>query len=138
MVVDGTGAGRTPAADDLLGRWRARFRAADFEALTDLYHHEAFLLGSTTAPHVGRDQIRKYFESAGTVSGADVEFSQVTGRLVRPDVLLVLALAEFTASGASLPMWLTQVWVDDWLGWVIASHHASPVADLRSPTLSLS
>ena len=130
-VVHGSSGGRTPPASDLLAQWRERLRAADYAALTDLYHHEAFLLGSTAAPHVGRNQIREYFESLGPMSDADVDFSQVTSRLVRPDVLLVVALAEFTLDDMSLPMWLTQVWVEDWAGWVIAGHHASPRADLR-------
>jgi uncharacterized protein (TIGR02246 family) len=131
-VVPATDGGRTPPASALLAQWREGLQAANYAALTDLYHHEAVLVGSTAAPHVGRDRIREYFESLGPVSKADVDFSQVTSRLVRPDVLLVLALAEFTVDGMPLPMWLTQVWVDDWAGWVIASHHASPVADLRA------
>ena len=131
-AVKGNGDGRVPTADELLAHWRARFRAADVDALTDLYHREAFLLGSTATPSVGRDEIHDYFASLGSTSGADVEFSEVRSRLMRSGVLLVLARAEFSAPGVSLPMWLTQVWVEDWAGWIVASHHAAPVANVRN------
>ena len=122
---------RTPSADQLLGQWRDRYRAADFTGLTELYHRDAFLLGSTTHPHIGRDQIQEYFDSLGQVREPEVEFTEITSRLVRSDVLIVLALASFGLNGVILPMRLSQVWVEDWSGWLIASHHASPPADLR-------
>jgi len=122
---------RTPSADQLLRQWRDRYRAADFAGLTELYHRDAFLLGSTAHPHIGRDQIQEYFDSLGQVRGPDVEFTEITSRLVRPDVLLVLALASFRLNDVTLSMRLSQVWVEDWSGWLVASHHASPPADLR-------
>jgi ketosteroid isomerase-like protein len=121
----------TPTAQHLLAQWRDRYRAADFVGLTELYHRDAFLSGSTAHAHIGRDEIQEYFDSLGQVTDPDVEFSEITSRLVRPEVLVVLALAVFRLNGVTLPMRLTQVWVEDWSGWLIASHHASPPADIR-------
>jgi ketosteroid isomerase-like protein len=123
------------SAEELLALWRERFRASDVAALTELYHPEAYLLGSTPTPHLGRDAIARYFTSS-LAPGADVAFSGVESRLARPEVRLVLARAEFTAPGIRLPMWLTQTWVDEGSGWLVASHHAAPVTDVggtRSP-----
>ncbi len=130
-TVPGGAGAKTPAAIDLLARWRERFRAADYDALTELYHHEGSLVGGTPVVHAGRDQIHEYFASLGPIPDADVTFAEVTSRLIRPDVLIVVARAEFSLGGKSLLMRLTQVWVDDWAGWLIASHHASPIADIR-------
>ena len=127
---DGTRRGSRPSANELLALWRERFRASDVAALTDLYHPEAYLLGSAATPHIGRDAIARYFASA-LAPGADVAFPCVESRLARPEVRLVLARAEFTAPGILLPMWLTQTWVDDGSGWLVASHHAAPVTDVR-------
>ena len=133
MAVQRAGVGEcTPAVSDLLARWRDLFRSADYRALSELYHPEAFLSGSAIAAYVGREQIRGYFESLPPSEDADVAFSDVTSRMVRSDVLVLLALATFVSRDLRLPMRLTQVWVDAWEGWVIASHHASPLADLRS------
>jgi len=107
-ATSGSGA----SADELVGMWRERFRAFDVVGLTELYHPEAYLLGSTPTPHLGRDAIARYFASS-LAPGADVDFSGVESRLARPGVRLVLARAEFTAPGVRLPMWLTQTWVDD-------------------------
>ena len=126
---DGTRGGSRPFADELLALWREHFRASDVAALTDLYHPEAYLLGSTPTPHIGRDAIARYFASA-LVPGADVDFSGVESRLASPEVRLVLARAEFAAPGILLPMWLTQTWVDDGSGWLVASHHAAPASDV--------
>ena len=116
-------------AEELLALWRERFRASDVAALTELYHPEAYLLGSSPTPHLGRDAIARYFASS-LAPGADVDFSGVESRLARPEVRLVLARAEFTAPGIRLPMWLTQTWVDDGAGWLVAGHHAAPAMDL--------
>lgn len=124
---DGTRSGAPPSAAELLALWRERFRAADAAALSDLYHPEAYLLGSTPTPHLGRDAIARYF-AAALAPGADVDFSDVQSRLARSEVRLVLARAEFTAPGILLPMWLTQTWVEDGSRWLVASHHAAPVA----------
>jgi len=123
--------GSRASADELLALWRERFRASDVAALTELYHPEAYLLGSTPTPHLGRDAIARYFTSS-LAPGADVDFSGVESRLARPEVRLVLARAEFTAPGIRLPMWLTQTWVDDGAGWLVAAHHAAPAMDLAA------
>jgi ketosteroid isomerase-like protein len=122
--------GSEPSGDELLGMWREPFRACDVAGLTELYHPEAYLLGSTPTPHLGREAIARYFASS-LAPGADVDFSGVESRLARPEVRLVLALAVFTAPGISLPRWLTQTWVDDGARWLVASHHAAPIADVR-------
>lgn len=129
---DGARSDCRASAEELLARWRERFRASDIAALTELYHPQAYLLGSTPTPHVGREAIARYFGSS-LASGADVAFSGVECRLARPEVLLVLARAEFTAPAIRLPMWLTQTWVDDGSGWLVASHHAAPAQDLGAP-----
>jgi ketosteroid isomerase-like protein len=113
------------SADELLGVWRQRFRAFDIAGLTELYHPEAYLVGSSPTPHAGREAIARYFASS-LAPGADVDFSGVESRLARPEVRLVLARAEFTAPGICLPMWLTQTWIADGSGWLVASHHAAP------------
>ena len=125
----GARGGSGASADELLRIWRERFRALDVAGLTELYHPEAYLLGSTPTPHIGRDAIARYFASS-LAPGADVEFSGVESRLANPGVRLVLARAEFTAPGIRLPMWLTQTWVDDGSGWLVASHHAAPATDV--------
>ena len=121
--------GSGPSADELLGMWRERFRACDVAGLTELYHPEAYLLGSTPTPHFGREAIARYF-AASLAPGADVDFFGVESLLPRPEVRLVLALAVFTAPGIRLPMWLTQTWVDEGARWLVASHHAAPAQDL--------
>ena len=130
MAAEGsTTSGSGASAGGLLGMWRERFRACDAAALSELYHPEAYLLGSTPTPHLGREAIARYFASS-LAPGADVDFSGIESRLARPDVRVVLARAEFTAPGIRLPMWLTQTWVDDGSGWLVASHHAASAQDL--------
>lgn len=118
-----------PEPSLLLARWRDRYRVHDVAGLVGLYDAEAFLVGSTPTTHVGRDQISEYFESLGPMPDAEVDFSQVTGRLLRPDV--VLALAQFSGGGRSLGMRPTRIWSAHGSEWLISGHHASPIGDLR-------
>jgi uncharacterized protein (TIGR02246 family) len=131
-VVEGMGTSPAPTAEELLARWRACFRSADFAALAGLYQPEAYLSGSRVTPSFGPAEIREYFDSLGPIEGADVEFTEVHSRLIGPGVLLVLTRAAFTVPSVAQTMRLTQVWVEDPAGWVIAGHHAAPIADLRA------
>lgn len=131
-VTEGTGTPPQPTAEELLARWRECFRSADFAALAKLYQPEGYLSGSRVTPSFGRAEIREYFDSLGPIEGADVEFTEVHSRLIRPGVLVVLTRADFTMPAVTQTMRLTQVWVEDPAGWVIAGHHAAPIADLRA------
>ena len=131
-VASKSGARGTPAAEDLLAQWRECFRSANLEALTDLYHREAFLSGGRVTPSIGREEIRGYFDALEPTDDADVRFTEVRSRLIAPTALAVLSRAEFIANDVSLPTRLTQVWVDDWAGWVIACHQVTPLAALRA------
>ena len=84
MTAHSGSEGRPPAADELLERWRQHFQASDYAGLTDLYHPEAFLVGSRPEVFIGRDRIREYFESLGPMTQPDVRFSDVNSRLTRP------------------------------------------------------
>ena len=132
-VASGSVTSRPPAAEDLLARWRECFRSADFEALSELYHQEAFLSGGRVTPSIGREEIRGYFDAIEPTEDADVRFTEVQSRLIAPTALVVLTRAEFIANGVSLPTRLTQVWMEDWAEWVIACHQVTPLAALRPP-----
>lgn len=113
--------------EEIQDRWARAYDAGDWPSLATLYSHQAHLVGAKPKLSEGRAEVLSYFEVLKP--GGRVEFDTPSARSLgaRGDVVVAAFTVSFMRDGIARPMrmtWTLECFAD---GWLIASHHASPV-----------
>ncbi|MHC0054596.1 SgcJ/EcaC family oxidoreductase [Actibacterium sp. D379-3] len=111
--------------------WTGRVASGSTERTLDIYTEDAFFFGSTPHLHVGRENIRHYFDEVPEGYLRKADFFERQARFVAEGVILASSYVDFTVfynGEIELQNYrITFCLVETDQGWKIAQHHASRI-----------
>ena len=113
--------------EDIQARWASAYGAGDWRALASLYTPNAQLVGAKPELFEGRAEVLAYFEVLKPGGRVAFDIPRAFALGARRDVVIAAFRVNFMRDGVNRPTRMTWTLGCDNDGWLIASHHASPV-----------
>jgi uncharacterized protein (TIGR02246 family) len=118
-----------PVVAEVQQRWAQAFARSDIDSLVSLYGEQTLFFGSTPHLYLGRNGVRRYFETL-TKGYEGAAFGESHVAEISPDVIVSAGFVTFTGKhdGKHFSLVYRMSWtlVRGGGEWKIASHHGSP------------